>query len=132
MTSEYRIPVPLQNTLDNLSFIARTQEGQKLFFKEKKHIVSSDWSARIRRYYYNENLETQKKIIKEIIEAGLDSLETYKNNMHYNRLESEFKQAKNGLSNLRNTYFNELKEIGEIDTLIYTMDQKINDLEKKS
>ena len=48
--------VPLQNTLDNLSFIARTQEGQKLFFKEKKHIVSSDWSARIRRYYYNENL----------------------------------------------------------------------------
>ena len=130
MTSEFRIPVPLQNTIDNLSFIARTQEGQKLFFKEKKHIVSSDWSARIRRYYYNENLETQKKIIKEIIEAGLDSLETYKDNIHYNRLKSEFIQAKDGLSNLRNTYFNELKEIGEIDTLIYTMNQKINYLEK--
>lgn len=130
MTSEFRIPAPLQNTIDNLSFIARTQEGQKLFFKEKKHIVSSDWSARIRRYYYNENLETQKKIIKEIIESGLDSLETYKDNIHYNRLESEFRQAKDGLSNLRNTYFNELKEIGEIDTLIYTMNQKINYLEK--
>ena len=32
MTSDYRIPAPLQNTIDNLSFLARTQEGEKLFF----------------------------------------------------------------------------------------------------
>lgn len=35
MTSDYRIPAPLQNTIDNLSFLARTQEGEKLFSKRK-------------------------------------------------------------------------------------------------
>ena len=66
MTSEYRIPAPLQNTIDNLSFLARTQEGEKLFFKERSHLLNSDWGARMRRYYYNENFDSQKKIIKEI------------------------------------------------------------------
>ena len=64
MTSDYRIPAPLQNTIDNLSFLARTQEGEKLFFKEKIHLLRSDWGARLRRYYYNENFESQKKIIR--------------------------------------------------------------------
>jgi hypothetical protein len=63
----------------------------------------SDWGARLRRYYYNENFETQKKIIKEIVESGLDSLDTYKDNMHYPRLVQEFKKAKDGICNLRNT-----------------------------
>ena len=35
MTSKYRIPAPLQNTIDNLAFLAGTQEGEKLYFKEK-------------------------------------------------------------------------------------------------
>ena len=35
MTSDYRIPAPLQNTIDNLSFLARTQEGEKLFFQRE-------------------------------------------------------------------------------------------------
>lgn len=126
MTSEYRIPAPLQNAIDNLSFLAHTQEGEKLFFKEKIHLQSSDWGARLRRYYYNENFETQKKIIKEIVESGLDSLETYKENMHHPRLVQEFKKAKDGICNLRNTYFKQLREIGELDTLIYMMEQKIS------
>ena len=126
MTSEYRIPAPLQNAIDNLSFLARTQEGEKLFFKEKIHLQSSDWGARLRRYYYNENFETQKKIIKEIVESGLDSLETFKDNMHYPRLVEQFKKAKDGICNLRNTYFKQLRETGELDTIIYMMDQQIN------
>ena len=126
MTSEYRIPAPLQNAIDNLSFLARTQEGEKLFFKEKIHLQSSDWGARLRRYYYNENFETQKKIIKEIVESGLDSLETFKDNMHYPRLVEQFKKAKDGICNLRNTYFKQLRETGELDTIIYIMEQQIN------
>ena len=126
MTSEYRIPAPLQNAIDNLSFLARTQEGEKLFFKEKIHLQSSDWGARLRRYYYNENFETQKKIIKEIVENGLDSLETFKDNMHYPRLVEQFKKAKDGICNLRNTYFKQLRETGELDTIIYMMEQQIN------
>jgi hypothetical protein len=126
MTSEYRIPAPLQNAIDNLSFLARTQEGEKLFFKEKIHLQSSDWGARVRRYYYNENFETQKKIIKEIVENGLDSLETFKDNMHYPRLVEQFKKAKDGICNLRNTYFKQLRETGELDTIVYMMEQQIN------
>jgi hypothetical protein len=103
MTSDYRIPAPLQNTIDNLSFLARTQEGEKLFFKEKIRIISSDWGARIRRYYYNENFDSQKKIIKEIVESGL----------------------------LRNTYLLEIRETGELDTIIYMMEQQIEDNEKE-
>lgn len=125
MTSDYRIPAPLQNTIDNLSFLARTQEGEKLFFKEKVHYRSSDWGVRCRRYYYNENLDSQKKIIKEIVENGLDSLGTYKDNIHYPRLVKEFKKAKDGICNLRNTYFKELKEVGELDTINYMMEQQI-------
>ena len=66
MTSDYRIPAPLQNTIANLSFLARTQEGEKLFFKEKIHYISSDWGARIRRYYYNENFANQKKLSRKL------------------------------------------------------------------
>ena len=132
MTSDYRIPAPLQNTIDNLSFLARTQEGEKLFFKEKIHLLNSDWGARIRRYYYNENFDSQKKIIKEIAENGLDSLNTYRDNMHYPRLVIEFKKAKDGICNLRNTYFKQLRETGELDTVIYMMEQQIQACDKES
>lgn len=131
MTSDYRIPAPLQNTIDNLSFLARTQEGEKLFFKEKIHLLSSDWGARLRRYYYNENFDSQKKIIKEIVENGLDSLNTYRDNIHYPRLVQEFKRAKDGICNLRNTYFKQLRETGELDTVIYMMEQQINACDKE-
>ena len=131
MTSDYRIPAPLQNTIDNLSFLARTQEGEKLFFKEKVHYRNSDWGVRCRRYYYNENLDSQKKIIKEIVENGLDSLGTYKDNIHYTRLVTEFKKAKDGICNLRNTYFKELKEVGELDTINYMMEQQILAVDKE-
>ena len=131
MTSDYRIPAPLQNTIDNLSFLARTQEGEKLFFKEKIHLLNSDWGARVRRYYYNENFESQKKIIKEIVENGLDSLETYKDNIHYPRLVQEFKKAKDGICNLRNTYFKQLRDPGELDTVIYMLEQRINAIDKE-
>jgi hypothetical protein len=132
MTSDYRIPAPLQNTIDNLSFLARTQEGEKLFFKEKVHILSSDWGARFRRYYYNENFESQKKIIKEIVENGLDSMNLFKDNLHFPRLIQEFKKAKDGLCNLRNTYLMEIRETGELDTIIYMMEQQIEDYEKEN
>jgi len=131
MTSDYRIPAPLQNTIDNLSFLARTQEGEKLYFKEKLHFRGSDWATRVRRYYYNENYDSQKKIIKEIIESGLDSLKTYKGNLHYPRLVQEFKRAKDGISNLRNTYFKQLRETVELDTLLYMMEQQITVFEKR-
>ena len=131
MTSDYRIPAPLQNTIDNLSFLARTQEGEKLFFKEKIHLLNSDWGARLRRYYYNENFDSQKKIIKEIVENGLDSLNTYRDNIHYPRLVQEFKRAKDGICNLRNTYFKQLRETGELDTVIYMMEQQITACDKE-
>ena len=132
MTSDFRIPAPLQNTIDNLSFLARTQEGEKLFFKEMIHLLNSDWGARMRRYYYNENFESQKKIIKEIVENGLDSLGIYHENIHYPRLVQEFKKAKDGLCNLRNTYFKQLRDPGELDTVIYMMEQQIKNIDPES
>ena len=39
MTSEFRIPAPLQNTIDNLAFLASTQIGEKLYFKEKQRKI---------------------------------------------------------------------------------------------
>ena len=131
MTSQYRIPAPLQNTIDNLSYLANTEEGEKLFFKEKTHIKDSEWSARLRRYLLNENLESQKKIMKEIVDLGLDSLKTYKENVHYPRLIKEFYKAKDGLCNLRNTYLKQGKEISDLDTLIYVMENQINGISKE-
>ena len=131
MTSEYRIPAPLQNTIDNLAFLASTDDGEKLFFKERMHINKTDWGARVRRYYYNETLESQKKIIKEIIDLGLDSLKSYKKNVHYNRLVTEFKKAKDGLSNLRNTYLKEGREVQDLDNYIYVMENQINALDQQ-
>ena len=128
MTSEYRIPAPLQNTIDNLAFLASTDDGEKLFFKERMHINKTDWSARVRRYYYNETLESQKKIIKEIIDLGLDSLKSYKNNVHYKRLVEGFSKAKDGLCNLRNTYLKEGREVQDLDNYIYVMENQITAL----
>jgi hypothetical protein len=76
MTSKFRIPAPLQNTIDNLAYLAATQDGDKLFFKEKIQIKENDWGARLRRLWHNENLENQYKIIKEIVNLGLDSFKT--------------------------------------------------------
>jgi hypothetical protein len=131
MTSKYRIPAPLQNTIDNLTYLACTHEGDKLFFKDKIHIKSNQWTARVRRYFYNENLDTQKKIIQEIVDLGLDSIKTYKNNVHYPRLVREFFNAKEGLNNLRNTYFKEGREVSDIDTQIYIMTNQLNGLDKE-
>jgi hypothetical protein len=125
MTSDYRIPAPLQNTIANLSFLARTQEGEKLFFKEKMHYITSDWGVRMRRYYYNENFDNQKRIIKEIVNCGLDSVKTYKDNIHYPRLIKEFINAKDGITHLRNTYFKEFREVGGLDTILYIMENQI-------
>ena len=132
MTSEFRVPAPLQNTIDNLAFLASTEDGEKLFFKERLHINSTDWSARVRRYYFNETLEGQKKIIKEIIDLGLDSLKSYKQNVHYERLVTEFKKAKDGLSNLRNTYLKEKREVQDLDNYIYIMENQIQALDNKT
>jgi hypothetical protein len=130
MTSKYRIPAPLQNTIDNLTYLGSTREGDKLFFKDRMHIKSSQWYARTKRYIHNENLETQKKIIQEIVELGLDSIKTYKNNVHYPRLVKEFFNAKEGLNNLRNTYFKEGREVSDIDTQIYIMSNQLSGLDK--
>ena len=130
MTSEFRVPAPLQNAIDNLAFLASTNDGEKLFFKERLHINKTDWAARLRRFYYNETLEGQKKIIKDIIDLGLDSLKTYKDNVHYNRLVVGFTKAKDGLSNLRNTYLKEGREIQDLDNYIYVMENQINALKK--
>ena len=131
MTSQYRIPAPLQNTIDNLSYIGNTEEGDKLFFKENIHISSTSWLARLRRYYQNECLETQKKIIKEIVESGLDSLKTYKDNVHYSRLLHQFNKAKNGLCNLKNTYLKQGYETTDLSTQIYIMENQIEGLPEK-
>ena len=131
MTSKYRIPAPLQNTIDNLSYLAGTDEGEKLFFKEKMHVKDSEWGARVRRYFYNENLDNQKKIIKEIVDLGLDSLKTYHKNVHYPRLVKEFYRAKDGLCNLRNTYLKQGKEIAELDTQIYIMENQLKGIARE-
>ena len=68
----------------------------------------------------------------EIVENGLDSLDTYKDNIHYPRLVQEFKRAKDGICNLRNTYFKQLRETGELDTVIYMMEQQISACEQKA
>ena len=128
MTSEFRIPAPLQNTIDNLAFLASTQIGEKLYFKEKSHIVDSDWAARARRWYNNENLSTQIKIIKEIIELGLESIKLYEQSVHFIRLIQEFSKAKDGLYNLRNTYLKQNGCVTDIDTQIYIMENQISAL----
>ena len=126
MTSEFRIPAPLQNTIDNLSFLAGTQPGDKLFFNAKTHMRDNQWVLRVRRYLAGESLDTQIKIIREIVELGLDSLKSYSDNVHYHRLIKEFFRAKEGLTNLRNTYLKDGKEMGDIDNLIYIMDNQLN------
>ena len=125
MTSEFRIPAPLQNTIDNLSFIAGTQPGDKLFFNGKTHMRDNQWILRVRRYLAGESLDTQIKIIREIVELGLDSLKSYSDNVHYHRLIKEFYRAKEGLTNLRNTYLKDGKEMGDIDNLIYIMENQL-------
>jgi hypothetical protein len=131
MTSEFRIPAPLQNTIENLSYLANTQPGDKLFFHEKCHTRSTNWIQRIKRLIFNESLDNQQKIIKEIIDLGLDSLKMYSTNVHYHRLIREFFRAKDGLTNLRNTYLKEGRDTGNLDNLIYIMDTQLNAISRE-
>lgn len=134
MTSQYRIPAPLQNTIDNLTFLAGTQPGDKIFFNDKVHLRHNNWYLRFKRFFYGESLDSQIKIIREIIELGLDSIKSYSDNVHYHRLLREFFRAREGLVNLRNTYLKDGKEMGEIDNVLYIMKNQldaINDQDKK-
>ena len=126
MTSRYRVPAPLQNTINNLGFIASTQEGDRLYFKEKKHYNTNNWILRMKRWYNNECYESQIRIIKEIVELGLDSIKSYETNVHYPRLVREFGRAKEGLHNLRNTYFKEGRNVNELDDQIYIMKNQLD------
>ena len=76
------------------------------------------------RYLAGESLDTQIKIIRDC--RTWVRFKSYSDNVHYHRLIKEFFRAKEGLTNLRNTYLKDGKEMGDIDNLIYIMDNQLN------
>jgi hypothetical protein len=127
MASGIRISVPLQTTLDNLAYVSSIQNNEKFFFSERSYIKAGEWSlCRIRRYMKHENLNHQIPIIRNIIDAALDCFKSYRHDCHFPRLLTLFYKARDGLSNIRNTYTLEGVNVTDLETIIYMMDTQIS------
>ena len=126
MTSHIKIPAPLQATLDNLAYLAAVQNNEKFFFSERTYIKAGEWSmVRMRRYWKGETLTHQIPIIRNIIDCALDCFKTYKSDCHFPRLLSLFNKAKDGISNIRNTYTLEGANVVDVETIIYLMNTQL-------
>ena len=129
MTSNIKIPIPLQATLDNLSYLSAIQNNEKYFFSERAYIKAGEWSmTRARRYWKNETLVHQIPIIRNIVDSALDCFNVYRQDCHFARLISLFYKARDGISNLKNTYTLEGVNTTDLDTIIYMMDTQIDQL----
>lgn len=131
--SQFKIPKPLQKTLNNLAYLGGIEPNSKLFIKEKSYIKTDCYSlARFMRcYYYGESLNTEIKAISDIIEDSLDMIQTYHNNTHFDRLIEQFKRAYEGLINLKNTYASEGSDFSMLEDQIYVMKKQLDSLEMK-
>jgi hypothetical protein len=126
MASAIRISVPLQTTLDNLAYLSAVQNNEKYFFSERTYIKSGEWTmTRVRRYMKNETLNHQLPIIRTIIDAALDCFKIYRHDCHFPRLLALFHKARDGLSNVRNTYTLEGINVTDIETILYMMNTQL-------
>jgi hypothetical protein len=127
MSSGIRISVPLQTTLDNLAYLSAIQNNEKFFFSERTYIKAGEWSmCRIRRYFKHETLSHQIPIIRNIIDAALDCFKTYRHDCHFSRLLFLFHRARDGISNLRNTYTLEGVNVTDLETILYMMNTQLD------
>lgn len=126
MTSNIKIPAPLQATLDNLAYLASVQNNEKYFFSERTYIKAGEWSmVRMRRYWKGETLTHQIPIIRNIIDCSLDCFKIYKSDCHFPRLLTLFNKAKEGIANIKNTYTLEGANVVDLETIIYLMDKQL-------
>jgi hypothetical protein len=124
--SSIRIAVPLQTTLDNLSYLSSIQNNEKYFFSERTYIKAGEWTiSRLRRFWKNETLAHQLPIIRNIVDAALDCFKTYRHDCHFSRLLVLFVRARDGLSNLRNTYTLEGANVSDLETILYMMNTQL-------
>jgi hypothetical protein len=129
MASSIRIAVPLQTTLDNLAYLSSIQNNEKFFFSERSYIKAGEWSMqRVRRYMKNETLSHQIPIIRNIVDAALDCIKTYRMDCHFPRLLTLFHNARDGISNLRNTYTLEGVNVTDLETILYMMNTQLDQI----
>ncbi len=129
MASGIRIAVPLQTTLDNLSYLSAIQNNEKFFFSERSYIKAGEWSmSRLRRFWKNETLAHQIPIIRNIVDAALDCFKTYRHDCHFSRLLFLFHRARDGVCNLRNTYTLEGVNVTDLETIIYMMNTQLDQI----
>jgi hypothetical protein len=129
MASGIRIAVPLQTTLDNLAYLSAIQNNEKFFFSERSYIKAGEWSmSRLRRFWKNETLTHQIPIIRNIVDASLDCFKTYRHDCHFTRLLVLFHRARDGISNLRNTYTLEGVNVTDLETILYMMNTQLEQI----
>ena len=126
MASGIRIAVPLQTTLDNLAYLSSIQNNEKFFFSERSYIKAGEWSLqRLRRYMKSETLTHQIPIIRNIVDAALDCIKSYRTDCHFPRLLALFHRGRDGIANLRNTYTLEGTNVTDLETIIYMMNTQL-------
>ncbi len=81
--------------------------------------------SRVRRYMKNETLSHQIPIIRNIVDASLDCIKSYRHDCHFPRLLALFHKARDGLSNLRNTYTLEGINVTDLETILYMMNTQL-------
>lgn len=129
MSNDFEIPALLSSTISNLNFLGRTSKNEKLYFADRTHIKPYNVWARIKRAYYSqENLETQTRLIKDIVSSGSNCIKTYRENIYFIYLITAFAQAREGLVNLKDTYIMEGTPTDELSLIIFGMRKQLEEL----
>ena len=121
----------LENIISKLKFISKIREGEKVDVKTLT-IVDPDIPSRAHRTFISRESRVETySFIKTVIDRGigmlyyyLDTKETFHSEM-VRLLVVNLKDSKKGITNLTITYEKDRKFVSDIETLMETMDAKI-------
>ena len=124
-----------KEVISRLKFIGKVQKGEKInvkyMFVQPEGIVT-----RISRTLINQcNRSNTLNFIRGTITRTFEIISTYTGSPKQSQRHicsnviEDLKNAKNGLSNLKDTYLDDIKFTCDIDTLIQEIDAKLSDIE---
>jgi hypothetical protein len=124
-----------KEVISRLKFIGKVQKGEKInvkyMFVQPEGIVTT-----ISRTLINQdNRYNTLNFIRGTINRTFEIISTYttstKESHRHIRLNviNDLKQSKNGLSNLKDTYLDDIKFTCDIDTLLQEIDAKISEID---
>ena len=113
-----------REVISRLKFISKLKKGEKINTRHL-YVQADGWSTSFSRtFLYQDNRGNALSLVQETIARSFELLESYERSdtkedqMHYQQLNKDLRQATIGLVNLKCTYIKDTKFCCDMDTLL--------------